>query len=238
MKGSMSCGWKPLSQLCLLLFPLTVAAENGDALVTRLESLLRQQRVDSSLVQKVTLKTPAKLLPDCPSPHMQLASHGRLSGNMSVTARCGERRYFLQILVRARGDYWVAARALPAGTSLSAKDIVKEHGELVGQARNVIFATQPVTGSLTTRTLQAGQPLAATLLRAPWKVRQGNPVAVVSRGPGFQVRHYGKAMSDAAVGDTLRVRLASGQMVSGAVDNQGVVLQNERAFSSFSAPGR
>ncbi|WP_187202612.1 flagellar basal body P-ring formation chaperone FlgA, partial [Sodalis-like endosymbiont of Proechinophthirus fluctus] len=166
--------------------------------------------MDSSLVQKVTLKTPARLLPGCPSPQLQLASHGRLSGNMNVTARCGERRYFLQIHVRTRGDYWVAARALPAGTSLSAKDIIKEHGELASQPRNVIFATQPVTSSLTTRTIQAGQPLSATMLRAPWKIRQGNPVVVVSRGLGFQIRYYGKAMGDAAVGDELRVRLASG----------------------------
>lgn len=238
MKGLTSCWWKPLSQLCLFLFPLTGAAENGDTLVTRLESLLRQQRANRSLVQEVTLMTQARQLPDCPSPQLQLDSHGRLSGNMSVTARCGERRYFLQIHVHARGDYWVAARALPAGATLGGKDIVREHGELAGQPRNVIFATQPVTGSLTTRSIQAGQPLAANMLRAPWKVRQGNPVAVVIRGPGFRVRHYGKAMSDAAVGDLLRVRLASGQMVSGAVDNQGVVLQNARSFSSFTAPGR
>lgn len=238
MKGLTPSWWKPLSQLCLFLFPLSAAAESGDALVTRLESLLRQQRPDRSLVQKVTLITPARLLPDCPSPQLQLASYGRLSGNMSVTARCGARRYFLQIKVRARGDYWVAARGLRTGTALGSKDVARENGELTGQLRNVIFATQPVTGSLTTRAIQAGQPLAANMLRAPWKVRQGNPVAVVTRGPGFRVRHYGKAMSDAAVGSSLRVRLASGQMVSGAVDNQGVVLQNARPFSSFTAPGR
>lgn len=216
MKGLTPSWWKPLSQLCFFLFPLFAAAESGDALVTRLGNrYYASSAPDRSLVQKVTLITPARLLPDCPSPQLQLASYGRLSGNMSVTARC-----------------------LPSGTALGSKDVARENGELTGQPRNVIFATQPVTGSFTTRAIQAGQPLTANMLRAPWKVRPGNPVAVVTRGPGFRVRHYGKAMSDAAVGSSLRVRLASGKMVSGAVDNQGVVLQNARPLSSFIASGR
>lgn len=238
MKGAMSLRWKPLSLLCLFLIPWYSAAERSDTLVAQLQALLRQQRADSSLEQDVTLITPARTLPDCRTPQLQIASHGRLSGTMSVTAQCDERRYFIQIKVRARGDYWVAARPLKAGTPLSDKDIVRKHGELVGQSQDVIFATQPVVGTLTTRSINAGQPLAATMLRAPWKVRQGNPVAVVTRGQGFRIRHFGKAMSHAAVGELLRVRLSSGRMVLGPVSRQGDVLQNERPFSSFSVLSR
>ena len=57
----------------------------------------------------------------------------------------------------------------------------------------------------------------------PPAVVQGQPVKVVSRGPGFQVANDGTALSTAGDGQPAQVRLANGQVLRGTARNGGVV---------------
>ena len=64
---------------------------------------------------------------------------------------------------------------------------------------------------------------AANHLRQQPAVVQGQPVKVVSGGPGFQVANDGVALSSAANGQAAQVRLSSGQVVRGIARSGGVV---------------
>lgn len=48
-------------------------------------------------------------------------------------------------------------------------------------------------------------------------------VQVQVQGLGFSINSEGKAMGNAAVGQSVRVRMASGQIVSGVAGEDGVI---------------
>jgi flagella basal body P-ring formation protein FlgA len=62
------------------------------------------------------------------------------------------------------------------------------------------------------------------MLRLPPAVRQGQTVKVVSGGDaGFRVTSEGRALNGAADGEPVRVRMSTGQVLSGTARNGGVV---------------
>jgi flagella basal body P-ring formation protein FlgA len=73
--------------------------------------------------------------------------------------------------------------------------------------------------------LAASAPLRNALLRPPLVVQQGQSTRLVLNGPGFSVQSQGQALANASRGDRVRVKTASGQVVSGvALDGQQVVV--------------
>ena len=54
-------------------------------------------------------------------------------------------------------------------------------------------------------------------------VRQRDQVRVVTNGAGFSVSNEGKALNSAAAGQVVKVRLASGRVISGIARPDGVV---------------
>jgi flagella basal body P-ring formation protein FlgA len=64
------------------------------------------------------------------------------------------------------------------------------------------------------------------MLRQSWRVKAGQRVMVVASGDGFSVNGEGQALKNAAVAQNARVRMASGQVVSGTVDPDGNILIN------------
>ena len=76
----------------------------------------------------------------------------------------------------------------------------------------VVFASRWTPGAL-----------AATHLRLPPVVVQGQPVKVVTRGGGIQVTNDGTALSTAGDGQPAQVRLSSGQVLRGTARSGGVV---------------
>lgn len=61
------------------------------------------------------------------------------------------------------------------------------------------------------------------MLRRAWAVKAGQPVQVTAQGTGFNISGAGKAMNNAAAQDSVRVRMASGQIVSGIADDDGTI---------------
>ena len=72
----------------------------------------------------------------------------------------------------------------------------------------------------------AVQPIQLSMLRQAWRVKAGQQVMVVANGDGFSINSEGKALNNAAVAQNARVRMSSGQVVSGTVDADGNILIN------------
>ena len=64
------------------------------------------------------------------------------------------------------------------------------------------------------------------MLRQAWRIKAGQRVLVIANGDGFRVNAEGKALNNAAVAQNARVRMISGQVVSGIVDSDGNILIN------------
>ncbi|WP_454711730.1 flagellar basal body P-ring formation chaperone FlgA [Cupriavidus nantongensis] len=167
--------------------------------------------------------------PECIAPDPFLPAGTSPWGRVSVGVRCGGERpwvRYMQARVSVLTDYYVAARALGAGEPVSQADIEIRQGDLGALPRAVITDPAQLAGAVTANRIAAGSPLRTDLLRKAIAVRQGQTVTVAVEGEAFQITSEGKVLADAATGNTVQVRLRSGQVVNGLVrSGDTVVLQ-------------
>lgn len=166
------------------------------------------------------------VLPPCLQLEAFLPPGSRQWGRLTVGVRClapSNWSAYVPAEVRVRGIYLVTAAPLVAGQVLGPNDLRRETGELSAQATDVLTDPSQAVGYAARVSLAAGKPLAASQLRLPPAVIQGQPVKVISRGPGFQVANDGTALSTASDGQGAQVRLSTGQVVRGVARNGGFV---------------
>ncbi|YCI80275.1 flagellar basal body P-ring formation protein FlgA [Enterobacteriaceae bacterium] len=174
----------------------------------------------------VTVRTPDNLLPSCEQPELSMPGNARLWGNLNVVARCpGEKRY-IQVTVQATGNYVVASEAIPRGTTLNERSVTLTRGRLDQLPPRAMLDITQAQDAVTLRDLAPGQAVMLSMVRQAWRVKAGQRVMVVASGDGFSVNSEGQALNNAAVAQNARVRMASGQVVSGTVNPDGNILIN------------
>lgn len=215
--------------LPLLLYAAAAVANPtfGEA-EARAHELLRQHTAGLPGEVSITVHPldPNSQLPACAALEAFLPTGTRAWGRISVGVRCDSPvvwTAYLQAQVAVEADYLVAARPLRAGQVLGPGDYASRRGDLTALPDNTLTDASQVGGHLTRIAVAAGQALRGDMLRVPHAVRQGQNVQVLSAGPGFQVSAEGRALSNAAVGDSVRVRLANGQVVTGTAQAGGKV---------------
>ena len=174
----------------------------------------------------IELKTdPAHLL-RCENPVFSTPSNSRLWGNISVLMRCDSDKRFIQVQVSAVGHYVVATRSVARGTILDAQSLSLKRGQLEKLPAQALTLTEQAVNAVTLRDITPDMPLTRSMIRQPWRVKAGQQVRVVASGEGFSVNSEGRALNNVIVGQHARVRLGSGQIVSGKVDSDGSILIN------------
>ena len=174
----------------------------------------------------VELKTdPAHLL-SCASPEFSTPGNSRLWGNISVMMRCGSDKRFIQVQVAAVGNYVVATRAVPRGMALDNESLTLKRGRLDHLPSQAITLTEQAIHAVALRDIAPEAPLTRSMIRQPWRVKAGQQVRVIANGEGFSINSEGRALNNVAAGQPARVRMRSGQVVSGQVDADGNILIN------------
>ena len=172
----------------------------------------------------VTVKTPASLWPACEQPQFSLPGNARLWGNLSVQARCGNEKRYLQVVVQATGQYVVAAQPVARGSRLDSAAVRLLRGRLDQLPPRAMLELNQAQDAVTLRDLAPGQPVLLSMVRQAWRVKAGQRVQVIAQGEGFSINGEGQALNNAAVAQNARVRMASGQVVSGTVGSDGNIL--------------
>lgn len=167
--------------------------------------------------------------PECLSPEPFLPPGAAPYGRVNVGLRCGGDRpwtRYVQARVSVLTDYYVAARAMGPGETITAADLEMRQGDLGALPRAVVTDPSQVEGSVSANRIAAGSPMRTDLIRKPIAVKSGQTVNVTVVGDSFQLSSEGKVLADAATGNTVQVRLRNGQVVSGLVrSGDTVVLQ-------------
>ena len=168
---------------------------------------------------------PRLRLAPCQRIEPYLPTGTRLWGRTRLALRCmvGPSRWnvFLPITIKAYGPAWVLTGPVATGAILSQKDAVQAEVDWAAENDAVVADVAQWVGKTTIRSLSAGQALRQSMVRAPRLHQAGAQVRIVSNGGGFSVSSSGQAMTSAGVGDTLRVRLPNGKMVTGVVNADG-----------------
>lgn len=195
------------------------------SLTQRIAALLDAFPADAHATRTVEIVTPAQRLVElCPTPALSLTgSTHRLTGKKTLTARCGARRVFIQVVVHAEGNWWVATRALMPGKSIQPEDIALRTGSLDQQPEGMIFSKEQILGQTVSRSIRAGQTIVQNQLRRPWVIISGQEVDVVAQGEGFLVRSRGKALDSASLNAPLRIATRTGQIITGVAAAKGKV---------------
>ncbi len=206
------------------------AAERQDpaAVQAQAEQFLKKQT--AGLPGKVTIQVaaPRAALPACSAFDAFQPAGSRGMGKTTVGVRClapSRWTVYLAVQVRVIGSYVVTREPLPANHVLNAADLTLREGDLGSLPADVATNPDDLQGYRTVSGLAAGAPLRSALLRAPLVVQQGQTTRLVLTGPGFSIQSEGQALANASRGDRVRVKTASGEVVSGvAQDGQQVVV--------------
>lgn len=212
--------------------PLHAAALDGR------QDLSQLQRVVENYVRKESAGLPGKTsfsvtpfdsrlaLPPCPAPEAFLPTGGRLWGKSTVGVRCtagATWTVYASVQVEISAEYVVTARPIAQGEPVRLQDLAVLSGDLSKLPAGVVIDPAHALGKQFAISLGAGQPVRQDMLRSPNVVVQGQGVKLVSEGPGFRVSTEGKALANAADGQSVQVRAPSGQTVSGVARAGGVV---------------
>ena len=156
-----------------------------------------------------------------------LPTNARLWGRTRLGLRCleGATRWnvFLPITVKAFGPAWVLTGNVAAGAVLSEADASPAEVDWAAEPAAVVADSAMWVGQVASRHLTAGQTLRQSMVRAPHLFKTGEQVRVLAHGPGYAISASGQAMGAGAVGQTVRVRMTNGKIVSGTVNEDGSV---------------
>ena len=204
--------------IAILFSPLSAASN----LTSQLQTFFSAQLAGISDEVRVSIR----LLPPCEQPLLSMSNNSRLWGNVNVLARCGNDKRYLQVNVQATGNYVVAAMPIVRGGKLEAGNVKLKRGRLDTLPPRTVLDINQLVDAISLRDLSPDQPIQLTQFRQAWRVKAGQRVNVIASGDGFSANAEGQALNNAAVAQNARVRMVSGQVVSGVVDADGNILIN------------
>lgn len=193
------------------------------------DALTRNQAPGATLRMEVsvgTLDSRLRLAP-CSRVEPYLPAGSRLWGRTRLGLRCVEGssawNVFLPVTIKAWGPAWVLTGNVAPGAVLTANDAAQAEVDWAADAAPVLANPEAWLGQTATRPLMAGQALRQSMVKAPSLFKAGAQVRVSAQGPGYAVTSAGQALSAGSVGQTVRVRMDNGRIVSGIVSEDGTV---------------
>lgn len=178
---------------------------------------------DPTIEQRVEIQLP----PDWGSrvqgapctPQAQTVSRRVVQGMVQVELQCPQTSWRTRLPVRIQvwREVAVAQRTLQANRPLSSGDWRLETVDVADLSQAAASSAESLRGAELVRSIRAGTPIPLNALRQPPALRSGDSVSVVLSGQGFQIRTRGRSAQTAAIGDTVRVQIDGGQLVSGQV---------------------
>ena len=176
----------------------------------------------------IDLRPPSPHLPACvqPEPFLPNANQAPL-GRVSVGVRCGENSRqvrYLQAQIDVIGNYVVAARDIERGTLITSSMLTERGGNLGDLSAQALTAEEDIVGKIAQRPIRSGSAFLAHYLQAPHLVERGQRVTVIAQGSAFRVSREGEALENGALGERIRVRFGSREILTARVTGQGTLV--------------
>lgn len=207
--------------LALLLLPLSATAALPLAWTQRLQALAEQAAraalpATAQVVVEVGAPDPRLRLAPCAEVQPFVPPGQSLWGRSRLGLRCtqGPGRWQITVpaQVRVIAPAWVATAPLPAGTVLRAEHLAWQNAEISSETAPVVGASAPL-GRVLAQPIQNGVALRQPHLRARQWFAAGDPVTVLWRGAGFELKTEGQALAAGLEGQGVRVRVGEGRVI-------------------------
>ena len=166
-------------------------------------------------------------LPICDKlPRVNLQSRDRAWGKIFLSLNCEEGRPWVRpvsVYVAVKGRYLVTNQAVRKGQALSVADLQWAEGDVTKMGDALLDDPELIKNMESVRSLQSGTPLRLNDLKPIAVIKSGDQIRVTLLGEGFVIDTTGQAMSDAAMGGSVKVRISDGKIVQGTAVSQGAV---------------
>lgn len=192
-----------------------------DAAISKDDALpLRTEVVMGTLDTRLRLAPCAKV-----EPHLPAGS--RLWGRSRIGLRCveGPSRWnvYVPVTVKAFGPAWVIKRPVDAGATLTQEDAELAEVDWAASPVTVLARPEMWVGQQTAFALTPGLAIRQNMVRPSKAFAAGDQVRVNSSGTGFSISVTGLALTAGLVGQSARIRLPGGRVVTGLVQEDQTV---------------
>ena len=171
---------------------------------------------------------PRLQLAPCSKVEPYMPAGTRLWGKSRLGLRClaGTTRWnvFMPVTVKAMGRAWVAKTNVMAGTVLTANDAMEAEVDWADDASPVVANAEQWIGQVAARSWMAGQTVRQAMVKPAQVFQAGTQIRVLAQGVGFQVLSDGQAITSGVVGQPAKVRLDSGRVMSGVVQDARTIV--------------
>jgi flagella basal body P-ring formation protein FlgA len=166
------------------------------------------------------------------SPTLRLAACGQPLAAVATGARTAQVRcpdapgwtVYVPVSVRREADVVVLREPVPAGEPIRPGQLVVQRRDLAGAGGQPIGDPALAAGLVPARPMAAGTPLMAADLSEGPVLRRGDPVVLVTRVGGVEVRVGGRALGSPGPGGLVRAEnVESRRIVQGRVAGPGIV---------------
>ncbi|HET9205905.1 MAG TPA: flagellar basal body P-ring formation chaperone FlgA [Burkholderiaceae bacterium] len=142
----------------------------------------------------------------------------RLWGRAQVGLRCTEGArwsVFLPVTVKVYAKAWTVNQSLALGTVVASEHLQLDEVDIAAESSPVIPQPQAAIGRPLARALKPGHALREADLKARQWFAAGDTVRVVSVGSNFSVSAEGQALGPGIDGQSAKVRIEGGRVVTG-----------------------
>lgn len=223
------CYWDMFILLATLVMAATTHVQaDDDQLLQQVHQFLYQETQALGEEVVIELRPPSPHLPKCiqPEPFLPNANQAPL-GRVSVGVRCGEdsrQVRYLQAQVNVIGTYLVAASDIERGTLITSAMLSERGGNLGDLSAQALTAEADIVGKVAQRPIRNGSTFLAHYLQAPDLVERGQRVTVIAQGSAFRVSREGEALESGALGEQIRVRFESREILTARVADHGILV--------------
>ncbi len=236
--------------VCVLL-PLIAAADerwhsNGDIQATAEAHVLGLTRSSGN---RTTVKAgaldPRHRLPRCDRKLDSFMRRGSDVGSRTIVGvECrGTKpwKIYVPVDVVVLARVFTARRTLPRGHLLTADDLAVDERDVSRMRSGYITSVDELVGQRLRQSVIAGRTVTPSMLEADRIVAKGQTVTLLATQGGLKVSMTGKALSDGALGQRIRVEnVNSGRVVEGIVRSREhieIVLPQNSSFSTAKPKG-
>ena len=157
------------------------------------------------------------------------AGHRR-GGNLTVGVRCDDQKpwkIYVPVRIRSYAQVLVTTRPMSRNSLIGPGDVALERRDISRLRQGFLSVPAEAIGQKLQRTLNAGAALTPKMLAADRVVKRGQTVTIIAKSASLEVRMSGKALSNGAIGERIRIKNnASSRIVEGVVrDSQTVVVR-------------
>jgi flagella basal body P-ring formation protein FlgA len=147
-----------------------------------------------------------------------------INGNIRVGVKCLQANgwtIFLSANVQQKKTYFVTNRQIPYGEILKAEDLVPAQDFPDNIPMDAVFDLRQAVGRGLVEIVEKNTAILSRHFSNQSVISNGQAVKVLIQGTGFKVTSDGKALGNAGVGQFVKIKLNSGQVVTAIAKTQG-----------------